>query len=157
MADSVIKAVENLIGTLNAGVFPNGVIPPVWLDEAPGQNTPNSQAQPPYIIIRDDGGRYAWDFKTSAIQKGGFKLEAYALTLADSDAIMKALLFNGRPSASRDGVAFATLTLNAQLYSMSVMPTTDKREYTGMNYQGARVHRTSQEFVTQVGLREDVA
>ena len=155
-ADSVIKAVEDFISGLNASLFPGGTIPSVWLDEAPQQNTPNSQAQPPYIIISDDGDKPQWDFETSAIIKGSFTLEAYALNLDDADSIMKAILWNGAPSSSRRGLAFATLTLNAQLYSMAVTPTRGQRKYSGMNYQGKRVHFTSQSFDTQVGLRNNV-
>lgn len=156
-ADSVIKAVENLIAGLTAANFPALAVPPVWLDEAPQQGTTGSQQHPPYIIISDANATDpGWDLETNAVTPGQFTLTAYSRSLGDADAIMKAVLWNGVAPNLRAGLAFATLSLNPPLYAMSgaVTPTKNRSKYAGfLDYEGKRVHQVEQDFEYEVQLR----
>jgi hypothetical protein len=155
-ADSVIKAVENLIAGLTAANFPALSVPPVWLDQAPLQGATGSQQHPPYIIIVDKGGKPAWDTETNAVISGAFTISAYSRTLGDADLMMKAVLWNGAIPSLRLGLAFANISINPPLYTMggAMTPTTDKHGYAGFqDYEGKRVHFASQDFEYQLTLR----
>lgn len=156
VADSVIKAVENLIAGLNPVNFPGGVLPPVFFDEAPQEGATGAQQRPPYVIISDKGSTSQWDMETNAIDiPSSFSLEVYAVSLGDCDLIMKAIMWNGANPNQRLGLAFATLDLNPPLYAMpgGVIPTTDQHNYAGLNYQAKRVHKYVQNFQVQSYLR----
>lgn len=153
-ADSYIKAVENLIAGLTAGNFPGSAVPAVYFDEAPQANPAGTaQQRAPYIVLEDDGSTYRWDFEDNAIAEGGFTLKCYARTLADADAMLKAVMFNGQNPNQRAGLAMATLSFNAPLYPMAVRPTKGRRGYAGPDYQGHRVHVAEQAFECVVELR----
>lgn len=155
-ADSVLKAVENLIAGLTAASFPSSTIPPVWFDEAPQQGTTGTQQHPPYIILEDGGGEPGWDYETNAVSRGKFTLTVYDRSLGTCDSIMKAVLWNGQNPNLRQGLAFATLDVNPPLYAMAgaVTPTRDQHSYAGyLDYEGKRVHRYSQDFEYEVMIR----
>lgn len=152
-ADSYIKAVEDLIAGLTPTLFPGNVVPPIWFDEAPQQTGAGAQQHTPYIILRDGGGTAQWDEAVNAYTPSTFTLEVYDRSLGVCDSIMKAILWNGQNPNLKLGLAFATLSLNAPLYSIVVMPTTDQHSYAGVDYQGQRVHKYAQSFDVTVGLR----
>lgn len=157
---SIISAVEAFIPTLTAANFPNSIIPPIWLDEAPQEGPTGSQLRAPYLIIKDDGGKPKWTFGTNggtpgqnAISEGRFTLEAYYLSLADCDQAMNAILWNGATPNDRLGLAFATLALESPYKCLAIKPELDQRRYSGFqDLNGKRVHMARQDFSTQVAI-----
>lgn len=151
---SVLAAVMAKYGTLSAAGFPGSEVPSIWLDEAPQEGSTGSQLKPPYVIIRDGGGRDEWDFETNAITPGSFSLDVYyaddgtssGVTLCDQ--AMAAIFWNNVAPNLRSGIAFMTCDLVAPLYGMdgAVIPTTDQHSYAGLNFQGKRVYKYTHDF-----------
>jgi hypothetical protein len=105
---SVIGAVlEKVAGlTLPAGTT-------VWFDESP-MRTAAGPVLPPYVVLQDDGTAGDHTFEGLPWELTRFRLEVYARSLAEADAIALAIRFNGQPIASFAGLDFGTLPLTVQ-------------------------------------------
>lgn len=153
-AGSVIAAVIDLYGTLDAANFPNGIRPPIWLDQAPQEAVDGSQSRPPYVIVRDGGGTEQWDTGTNSVAFESFTIEVYYNLLSDCDAGLTAILFNGAPPVQHAGLAFASLSLASpnQNLSRTVRPKRSQRSYAGLDFQQQRVHKVAQDFSALAGV-----
>ena len=156
---TVIAAVIAKYGTLSAANFPDASRPSIWLDEAPQQDGAGAQLKTPYTIIRDESNDPEWTFGTNgtpgqnALLDEGFRLEVYYTSLANCNAAMAAILWNGAIPNARAGLAFATLTLDSPLKGLSVVPTKSRSEYAGfLDYQGKRVYKVWQQFKAPTAL-----
>lgn len=155
---TVIAGVMGKYGTLLAANFPSSSRPPIYLGEATQQTAAQAQLRPPYVIIRDAGGKDAWDFESNCMTSGGFSLEVYYSSddaVADCGTAMNAILYNGSNPNQDAGIAFMTLDLTPPLYATArgVTPTTDQYEYVGLDYQGKRTYRYTQDFEAVVETR----
>lgn len=162
---SAILAIENLYNTLNPAAFPaicNGVLPPIYLDEAPVTGQGAAQQRVPYVILRDQGeeavpgsygGQLAWDkVNSKAVFDGSFVIECYAQNLGDADAINFAIMWNGQEPSLQAGLALAQLILDSPYYAVptDVTPTRCVRSYSGFNYNNQRCHVTRQFYTRRV-------
>lgn len=153
---SVLAAIMAKYESLNAANFAGGVIPPIYLDEVPQENGAASQLRTPYVILVDESGDPEWTFVNGpqttgqdAILDEGFSLEVfYAGTnpLANCDAAINAILWNGAVPNTRAGLAFCTLDLASPLRSMSVIPKKSLSRWQGLDYQERPTYSVKQWF-----------
>lgn len=154
---SVIAAVMAKYDTLTPTLFPDHVLPPIYLDEAPQEGTTAQQLRPPYVILVDESGKPEWTFKQGAASVGqdgildeSFSLEVFysgqTNALANCDAAVNAILWNGAVPNSRAGLAFCQLDLASPLRSMMVIPGKSLSKYQGLDYRGAPAYSVKQWF-----------
>lgn len=159
---SVIAAAMAKYEGLNAALFAGSVLPPIYLDEAPPENSVAGQLRTPYVIIVDESGVPEWSFNAGPQSVGqdgildeGFSLEVfYAGTnpLANCDAAMAAILWNGSVPNVRAGMGFCTLDLASPLRSMCVIPKQSKSRWQGLDYQERPTYSVKQWFKAPVQL-----
>jgi len=154
---SVIAAVMAKYAGLNASLFADGVIPPIYLDEAPQEGGAAAQLRPPYTILVDESGDPEWTFVNGPQTTGqdgildeGFSIEVYysgaSNALANCDAAIAAILWNGSVPNSRAGLAFCTLDLSSPLRSMSVIPKKSRSKWQGLDYRELPTYSVKQWF-----------
>ena len=155
---TVISGVMGKYGTLLTANFPSSSRPPIYLGEATQQTSASAQLRPPYVVIRDGSGKDEWDYESNCTTRCGFSLEVFYSSddaVADCGTAMNAILYNGSIPNLDQGIAFMTLDLTAPLYGMAraVTPTTDQYDYVGLDYQGKRTYRYTQDFDALVETR----
>lgn len=149
-AKSAIVAVENFYNTLDPTNFPNGTLPPIFLDDAPEETTPSTteagEVRTPYVILKDGGEDPEW---FSGTAKGVFHstmtMEIWYDRLSDADDAWYAILWNGQPPISKLGLAFAELVWDSPYVSgpVAIFPDMVFRRYGGMNKDNQRTHYIS--------------
>lgn len=169
---SYITAVQGVYNGLSQLAFPSGFTlsqQPLWLDEPPtvGPTGGTQRLPPPYVVIRDLSSTARWTFVgpatpaaatgQNAIETGEFVLEAYDTNLGVADAIMWAIMWNGQVPNARAGLAFATLSILPPQGGIEgyPMPTRDQRNYSGFQYNNARVHVSKQWFKVMTKISGD--
>lgn len=140
-ADSVIRAAIDLYETLTASNFPGGSRPPIHFDLAPQTTGAGAQLDLPYCVLKDGGVVPQFDTERNGIEPTQLTLEVYASTLADVDAVVKAVKWNGQDPGDGAGFDFGTLSLNAPAYHMALVRQKEQRFVAeGLGKSGQRVH-----------------
>lgn len=115
MAASVIAAVLDRLDSFTwTGVTPT---PTVWFDEAPITDTSNAAVAPPHVVLHDDGTEpiYTLEYKCEEVTK--LRVEVYATSLAQLDAMVNVIKYNGGGFTGGLGLDFAdTLTIDNYAY-----------------------------------------
>ena len=105
MAASVIAAVLDRIDTFTwTGV---GATPTVWFDEVPVRDGAGTAVAPPYVCLHDDGTTPEYTFEFNHVEQTALRLEVYGTTLAQVDAMVNVIKFNGGGYQGQLGLDFA--------------------------------------------------
>lgn len=150
--DSTIAAVMAVYDALTAGPLAAGPTrPPIYFAEAPLVDGSGNRVYPPYCVLTDGGEESEqWDFSHNAIVGGSFVLEVYGDQLADADALLRAIRWNGQAPGNKAGLDFAVLSLNSPLYPMNVVPGRRTRSKApGVGRTGQRVHMVRAEYAVR--------
>ncbi len=139
-ADSPVKACIDLYESLSAAAFPLSTRPTIWFDEAPTYD--GGQVRPSYVVIKDGGvnTESTCDMEANVIDTGDVTLEIYADTLANADAIAKAIRWNGSAPSARLGFDFGVLTYNSPFIHLQLHRKTEQRFVAGIGHNGQRTH-----------------
>lgn len=149
-AKSAIVAVENFYATLDPANFPDGILPPIFLDDVPEETSPGTgesgEIRPPYVVLKDGGEDPTW---FSGTAKGVFHstmtMEVWYQKLSDADDAWYAILWNGQTPVSKLGLAFAELDWSPPYTSgpVAIFPDTVFRRYGGIDKDNQRTHYIS--------------
>ena len=101
-SDSVVGAVVAYCRAQTVGGLP--VL--AYRDSAPAEEN-GTPVVPPYVVVRDEGGRGTRDFEGNVIGPSSLTLTVTAKLAADARAILDQLLFAAQPPASRAGIEAA--------------------------------------------------
>lgn len=94
-----------VIARIQSFAFPETVS--VWLSEVPLRNAVGAAVVPPWVCVTDDGMTPDYDFELNPIETTQLRVEVYALTLAQADAIVAVVRYNGGGVAAGAGLDFA--------------------------------------------------
>ncbi len=152
-SDSVIAAVLALYDTLTPALFPGSVLPPIYFDQGPAYD--GVQVYPPYVVLIDRSGTPQYTDEFDAIEYGAFTVEVYGNSLAQCDAITKAIQWNGGTPAAAAGFDFTKLSLNPPLYGMAsgVIRGQSQAKVSGIGKENQRVYLRTTDYTTKANVR----
>jgi hypothetical protein len=135
MAASVIAAVLEKLDS-----FTYSTAPKFYFDEAPSTDSTGAQQRFPYGVIKDGGLQPEYQSDLGGIEVGSFTLEIYGTSLANVDAVVSVVKYNGQIPSSTAGLDFCTLAIAAPLYPVSLIRTNERRSFAGFSHQTERCH-----------------
>lgn len=74
-----------------------------YRDSAPAEEG-GTAVVPPFVVVRDEGGKAVRDFEGNLIGPSSITLTVYAKLAADAREILDTLLFAGQPPSDRAGI-----------------------------------------------------
>lgn len=158
MATSVVVAAQSLYASLSASLFPGNSRPPMYFDRAPEITAAGAQLRPPYVVLVDPTGRTPeYLSNDGGTETGDLTLEVFAGELADVDQIVAAIKFGGSGPSTRAGFDWATLTLTAPYYHVSLRRTNERRYLVSQDKDGKRVHGCTITYEVTTGLSPTLA
>ena len=152
-ANSPIAAAQELYGTLTAANFPGATRPGIYFDQAPQYDGQQVQPGTGYVVMKDGGFNSELTFEDDTQEAGSITLEVYADTLANVDAVVKAIRWNGQTPRTRSGFDNGTLSYNSPLFHHELVHVSEVRRVAGVGKSGQRVHMAEvvYKIVSRVG------
>lgn len=135
-----------------------GTRPPIFLGKVPQTTAAAAQQRLPYVCLTDLGFRPEFDSSAGGIERGEIRLEVFALKLGGEpdepsvDRIADALKWGGATPKYKKGLDFGAIALTGYTYPVHLMRKSERRDYAGFDYQGARVHMCELRYAVMLGL-----
>lgn len=118
MAASAVAAVMNKYKSFT---FATSDQARIWFDEKPNTNGAPTSITPPYAVLEDKGTSFVYTFEYVPTETTKIDLTLYANSLADVDAMIDVVRFNGGTPQQRLGLDNTTsLVLTNGRYNISV-------------------------------------
>ncbi len=146
---SITAAVKAKFDALTASNFPGAARPPLFFGQAPQTDGTGAQQRLPYVEFSEQGRQVqVLDFERNSVLVLTLALDVYANTLADVDATVDAIRWNGGAVGGGAGFDFGTLAdLTAPRSTHQLLPAGEPRRYEPpLDIAGARVHAARMEY-----------
>ena len=149
---SISAAVKTKYESLTAANFPGSSVPPYFFGQAP-QVSGGLQLRPPYTVGTERTRAVVpLDFERNNLVTLELRLQVVAGTLADVDAIVNAIRWNGGTVGQGLGFDHGTLSdLTAPRSTHQMVPTGEPRLLeNALDLNGQRVHGAELEYTVTV-------
>ena len=140
---SITAAVKAKLDGLAASNFPGAARPPLYFGQAAQATGAGSQQRLPWVVFTEGGRTFApLDFERNGVLVVDLELDVYGETLADVDAAVDAIRWNGGAVGAGQGFDYGDLTdLAAPRSTHQIVPTAEPRRLEGaLDVEGNRVH-----------------